>query len=731
MTFLSTALVNNPVAIFLIVLGIILLAPLLLNKLKIPHIIGMIVAGVVVGPYGFNILADDSSFEIFGEVGLLYLMFLAGIEIDMYHLKLNLKRGLVFGALTFIIPMVMGAVASVYLLKIDWLTSILLASMYASHTLISYPVAARFGITKSPAVLIAIVGTIIAVIGALLVLGGAINVHQVGSFESSAIAWLLCKLAMYCAAVLYVYPRLTRLFFKTYSDNVTQYVFVLAMVLLSALVAKLIGLEAVLGAFFAGLVLNRYIPTSSTLMSRIEFVGNALFIPYFLIGVGMMINVRVIGNVETLWVTAVMLVIALSSKWIAAWGAQKIYKMNGAERDVMFGLTTAHTAVALAVVTIGYNMVMPDGTRMMDETILNGTVLVILVTCAIAPIVTTRAAARIKLQMVENDIEQQKERKRHTSHTLIAVSNPLTAGGLVELALLSRPEKRSERDTLYAINVRNDNTPSAKALARSVLDISVKAAAAAGSELSTIERYDLNTVTGVVNTVEERDITELFIGMHRKSTVIDTFLGGKTEQLLKLTNKMVVISRCYIPPNTVTRIVVYVPPKAEFETGFTRWLHTLGNLARELGCRIIFCCNNDSRRVIAGVLRRDKFTIRSEYRQVEDRDDFLLLSSRVLDDDLFVVIGARPASVSFSNDMAELPGFMQKNFSRNNIIVIYPEQFGDEMPMESFSDPLASDISSTPSTLMIRVRAFAAKISLWLHLRRENKRRKRNKDLKL
>ncbi|MBD5229781.1 MAG: cation:proton antiporter [Bacteroidales bacterium] len=730
MILLSTALVSNPVAIFLIVLVIILMAPLILNKLKIPHIIGMIVAGVVVGPFGFNILADDSSFEIFGEVGLLYLMFLAGIEIDMYHLKLNLKRGLLFGALTFIIPMVMGAVASVYLLKTDWLTATLMASMYASHTLISYPVAARFGITKSPSVLISIVGTIIAVIGALLVLGVAVNIHKDGHFEGVSLAWLLCKLVLYCAAVLYAYPRLTRYFFKNYSDNVTQYVFVLAMVLLSALVSKLIGLEAVLGAFFAGLVLNRYVPASSPLMSRIEFVGNALFIPYFLIGVGMMINVRVIGNVETLWVTAVMLVVALSSKWIAAWGAQKLYKMNGAERGIMFGLTTAHTAVALAVVTIGYNMVLPDGSRMMDETMLNGTVLVILITCAIAPIVTTRAAARVKLQMVEGE-DLQKKSTSNSSHTLIAVSNPLTAGGLVELALLTRPVKRNAMDTLYAINVRNDNTPSSKALARSVLDLSVKAAAAAGSELTTIMRYDLNTVTGMINAIEERDINEVFIGMHRKATVIDTFLGGKTEQLLKLTNKMVVISRCYIPPNTVTRIVVYVPPKAEFETGFTRWLHTLGNLARELGCRIIFCCNDDSRRVIAGVLHRDKFTIRSEYRRVDDRDDFLLLSTHVLDDDLFVVIGARPASVSFSSDMAEMPGFMQKNFSRNNILVIYPEQFGDEMPMESFVDPMASDISSAPISWLVRVRAAAGRLSAALHLTRRRRSPKNENDLKL
>lgn len=218
--------------------------------------------------------------------------------------------------------------------------------------------------------------------------------------------------------------------------------------------------------------------------------------------------------------------------------------------------------------------------------------------------------------------------------------------------------------------------------------------------------------------------------MHRKATVIDTFLGGKTEQLLKLTNRMIIISRCYIPVNTVTRIVVYVPPKAEFETGFTRWLHNLGNLARELGCRIIFCCNNDTRRIIAGVLRRDRFTIRSEYRQVDDRDDFLLLSTHVLEDDLFVVIGARPASVSFSGDMAELPGFMQKNFTRNNIIVIYPEQFGDEVPMESFVDPLASDISSAPSPWLMRLKALANNVSTILHLRRPRRRRDSN-DLRL
>ncbi|MDE6654651.1 MAG: cation:proton antiporter, partial [Muribaculaceae bacterium] len=197
-----------------------------------PHIIGMIVAGIIVGPHGFNILANDDSFEIFGQVGLLYLMFLAGLEIDMYHLRLNLRRGVLFGVLTLVVPLMLGVFTSVWILHLDWPTSFLLGSMYASHTLISYPVAARLGITRSPAVLISIVGTIIAVIGALLVLAATVNIEEKGVFDVGGLLLMLGKLACYCAVVLYAYPRLTRMFFKRYSDKVTQYVFVMAMVFL-------------------------------------------------------------------------------------------------------------------------------------------------------------------------------------------------------------------------------------------------------------------------------------------------------------------------------------------------------------------------------------------------------------------------------------------------------------------------------------------------------------------
>ncbi len=699
-------LVSNPSAIFLIVLGIILMAPVLLARLKIPHIISMIVAGIIVGPYGFNILADDSSFTIFGHVGLLYLMFLAGIEIDMYHLKLNLRRGLGFGLLTWLIPLGLGTISSIYILQLDALTSLLLGAMYSAHTLIAYPVVARFGVSKAPSVLIAIVGTIIAVIGSLLVLGGVLNVQRLGYFEINGIALLLLKLAVYCVAVFHIYPRITRRFFKMFADPVSQYIFVMALVFLSSFTAEVIGLESVLGAFFAGLVLNRFVPPSSPLMSRIEFVGNAVFIPYFLIGVGMMINIKVIMQGDTLAVAGIMLTVALLTKWLAAWGAQKLYKFNGNDRRMMFGLTVAHTAVALAVVTIGYNTILPNGERMMDETVLNGTILVILISCAIAPIVTSQSASRIKIKMMEDSLEQSSGNDTKISHrTLIPVANPVTARPLVELALLMRPPKEGHNDALYAMHVRNDNSASSKAIGRNSLDLAKQAASDANRPLEMIERYDLNTVTGVVNAIEERDINEIHIGLHRRLNMVDSFLGSKIEQMLKLTNKMLVISRLYIPVNTIGRIIVMIPQKAQFESGFPRWVASLGNLARETGARIIFCCPDEMRPTINGVLRNYRFGIRSEYRTMENLDDFVLMANRIKEDDLLVIVSARASSLSYSDELGEVPGFLQKHFQQHNIVMIYPEQFGDSPMIESFADPLSSDITTTAAPWFRRLRS--------------------------
>lgn len=695
LAILATApLITAPVPIFLTVMAIILLTPLVLSRLRIPHVIGLIVAGVVVGPHGFNLLARDMSFEVFGQVGILYLMFLAGIEIDMYHLRKNLRKGMTFGLFTFIIPLILGALVAMAALRMHFLEATLLASMFAAHTLIAYPIVTRFGVTKSPAVVIAIAGTIVTVLGSLIVLAGVLGVYRDGSVAS--LIPVLCYLALYCVGLIYIYPRVTRYFFKHYSDGIAQFIYVMVMVFGAAALASFIGLEGVFGAFFAGLVLNRFIPARSPLMGRLEFVGNAIFIPYFLIGVGMLIDLHVVmDGWTTLYTAAVMSAVAMLSKWIAAWVTQKVYRLTPVDRSIMYQLSNAHTAVALAVVMIGYEM------HLFDVTVLKGTVVMILVTCTVSSFGTERAASRLKIQLLEQaDEDSVKDDATTHPRTLVAISNPLTAPSIVDLALSMRFPDTSVVGDLYALHVRNDNSASSKAIGRNSLDVAERAASAVETSLTAIERFDLNFITGVLNTMEERDITELVLGIHRRTSIIDSFLGEKIEQLLRSTNRMVVMSRCFIPLATVTRILVAVPKKAQFETGFRRWVQAVGNLGRQVGCRVEFWCEDSTAPLIRTVITQSKLGIRMSFSTVASYDDFVIKSSEINDDDLLIVVSARRSSVSFDSDMDAVPEYLQKYLAGNNLIVIYPGQFGSEPPM-TMAETMATDIVSPPNPVFL------------------------------
>lgn len=701
------ALITDPTLIFFIVLAIILLAPLLLNRLKIPHIIGMIVAGILVGPYGFHVLDDDASFKIFGQVGLLYLMFLAAIEIDLFHLRRNLSRGIVFGLFTLAIPLILGIVAAYYFFDVKLVTALLLASMFASHTLISYPVAVRFGITKAPAVLMAIVGTIVAVIGALLTLATAVNVHQHGYFSFTQISLLLLKLIGFCGGVAVTYRYAARFFLRRYTDRVTQFVFVLSLVFLAAWVADVIGLEGVLGAFFAGLVLNRFVPNTSPLMSRLEFVGNALFIPYFLIGIGMMIDIRVVASLPTLKMAAIMLVVALATKWLAAWITAKIYHMDGSDRQVMFGLTTAHTAVALAVVSVGYNF------GLLDNSMLNGTVLMILITCAIAPLATSGAAGRIKLRMLEDSSGN--ETASSSINTLVPVNNPATSVSLMEVALLIHPTARYDA-SLMAVHVRTSNSPASRANSDASLKLAREAAATVDMPLDTIERYDANVAAGLINIINERDISCVIMGLHRRTTPGDSFFGRKMEHILESTNRMVMICRFFNPINTLRQIVTVVPSNAEFESGFQLWLAALGRLAQNLGTKVVFLCRPDVNRIITGVLHRERIDLRLAFRAMEQLDDFVLMSNNIADDDLLTIVSARPGSLSYSSDVHDMNVFLQKYATQTNLMVIFPEQSGKNEDVMSFIDPTGTDAITSPNW----ARRLAAKFRFQTHKHKQS-----------
>ena len=707
-------LVSSPGLIFLIVLAIILLVPMLLNRIKIPHVIGMIIAGMVLGPFGFNVLARDMSFEVFGQVGLLYLMFLAGVEIYMYHLKRNLKRGIVFGLFTFFVPLLLGAVSAAIFLKFNAITAVLMASMFAAHTLLAYPIVSRFGLTTNRAVVIAVAGTIFTVLGSLMVLAGTVSVARYGELGIGELARLLGGLVAYCLGVVYVYPRVTRWYFKHYNDTIAQFVYILAMVFLSAETAAWIGLEGVFGAFFAGIVLNRFIPARSALMGRIEFVGNALFIPYFLIGVGMLINVRaLVAGWDSLYMAAVMSATAMAGKWLAAFLTQRVFKMLPVERSMMYQLSNAHTAVALAVVTIGLKI------GIFPEPVLDGTVVMILVTCTVSSLGTARAAQRLKeLTMSDTAIVDDEENRKKLAavNTLIPVVNPLSATELVSLALMMHDVRPGGHNHFFALHVRNDNSASSRAVGQNSLDIAEQAAASVDVPLKTIERYDLNFVTGVLNTMEERDINEVVIGLHRRTAVIDSFFGEKLTQLLKATYRMLVISRCYIPVNTMRRLVVVVPDKAQYETGFVRWVKCIGNLGRQLGCKAVFFTSAGTRPYIEAVIKKWGYAFRREYREMEQWDDIVLLANKIIDDDLFVVVTARTASMSYDPGMASLPEFLRKYFADNNLIVIYPEQFGPEAVVPAIGDAISADVETVPSLLWL-------KAGRWLRRIHELKRR--------
>lgn len=446
--------ITDPTWIFLLVLLIILFAPILLNKLRIPHIIGMILAGLAVGEHGFNILARDSSFELFGKVGLYYIMFLAGLEMNMGDFKETRNKALVLGLLAFIVPIGIGFVANVSYLKYGIITSVLLASMYASHTLVAYPIVTRFGVSRHRSVSIAVGGTAVTDTLTLLVLAviGGLFKGETGGFFW---LWLVVKVIFLGGLIIYFFPRIGRWFFHRYNDHVMQFIFVLAMVFLGAGLMEFVGMEGILGAFLAGLVLNRLIPHVSPLMNHLEFVGNALFIPYFLIGVGMLINLRVIfGHGDALKVAAVMIVMALTGKWIACWLTQKIYRMSVLERNMMYGLSNAQAAATLAAVLVGYNIILPGGERLLNDDVLNGTVLLILVTCVVSSLITERAAKKLAM----DDSETGKESSTETEKILVSLANPDTIEDMMNLSLVIRDTKL--KDNLLALHVINDDSTS-------------------------------------------------------------------------------------------------------------------------------------------------------------------------------------------------------------------------------------------------------------------------------
>ena len=676
--------ITDPTLIFFVVLLMILLSPIIMGRLRIPHIIGMVLAGVVVGQYGLDILERDASFELFGRVGLYYIMFLAGLEMDMEGLKKNRNRVAVFGLLTFLIPSAMTYAMASGLLHYTPLGSLLLAAIMASNTLIAYPIVGRYGLTRHTSSTLSVGSSMMALFMALIVMASIVNSFHGGSGIGF---WLLfvVKFAAYCAGLILVIPRLTRWFLHRYSDAVMQFIFILATVFLSAVLSDAVGLEGIFGAFMSGLILNRFVPKVSPLMNRIEFTGNALFIPYFLIGVGMLINVRLLfAGSRILWVVFCLVFFGTLGKAVAAYLAARLFRMPWLSGHMMFGLTSAHAAGAIAMVMVGRQLETAPGRYLFGDEVLNGIVIMILFTCVISTVITERAAQRLRLQEKE---EPQLKKDIDDEKILIPVKYPEYADNLVTMATMMR-NPRSKRD-LVALNVVYDdvNMRHNQAEGQQLLDHLRHLASASDVPMTTQVRIAANIANGIKHAFKEFQASEILMGLHFHKEVSRGFWGEFTRSLYNGLSRQIIITRIMQPLNTIRRIQVAVPSRAEFEPGFYRWLERLARMAGNLECRVVFHGRQDTLQLVKEFIRNRFPSVRAEYEELEHWNELPELATRVREDHLFVIVTARKGTISYKSAMERLPDEVNKCFKGKTLMIIFPDQYGNRMDDMTFAQP--------------------------------------------
>lgn len=676
--------ITNPSLIFLLVLVIILLAPIIMGKLRIPHIIGMVLAGVAIGQYGFNILVRDDSFELFGRVGLYYIMFLAALEMDVEGVKKNKGRLSLFGLLTFAAPFTLTFIMSEWLLGYPTIASLLLGCLMASNTLIAYPIVSRYGQQRKPSVALSVGASMLSLLVALVVLAALVASHN-GQTGVLFWLWFVAKFVIYCGGLAILIPKLTRWFLRRYSDAVMQFIFVMAMLFMSAVLSESIGLEGIFGAFLSGLILNRYIPHVSPLMNRIEFIGNALFIPYFLIGVGMLINVRLaFSDTGVLWVALAITLFGTVGKAIAAYLSALLFRLPlNTSGNMMFGLTSAHAAGAIAIIMVGMRLSTPDGSVLVTGEMLNGVVLMILLTCLISTVVTEQAAQQITLR----DKEIPQEDTQDDEKMLIPMKYPEYAVRLVNLAIMMRNPKLGRG--LVGLSVVYDDIDMRLNQERGqrLLEKVQQYAAAADVKMQTQVRVAANIANGIKHAFKEFRASEIIIGMHMHQEVSASFWGEFHQSLFNGLNRQIIMARLKQPLSTIRRIEVAVPSRAQFEPGFYRWLERVARLSVNLECRTIFHGRTDTLALINQYVRNRHPEMRVEFMQMDHWNEMPRLAATIAEDHLFIVIAARKGTVSYKNALEHLPEEIQQFFSGKNIIIIFPDQHGDPMDEMTFAQP--------------------------------------------
>ncbi|MHA6248597.1 cation:proton antiporter [Pontibacter sp. CAU 1760] len=679
---------EEPVIIFTLVLLIILVVPIILKKIRVPGIVGLIVAGVILGPNGFEVLARDASIVLFGTVGLLYIMFQAGLEIDMIDFKRYKVRSLIFGSLTFLIPILVGTAVFFYLHEYEIKPAILLASMFAPHTLLAYPIVSRFGLSKNEAVTLTIGGTLITDTAVLFVLAVIINSTQ-GSTSMGFWVWMITEMIIFVSVVLWIFPKIARWMFKQLeSEKGAQYIFVLTVVFAAAFLSEVAGMEAIIGAFLAGLALNPLIPHTSALMNRIEFVGNNIFIPFFLISTGMLVDLKVLfTDTNAMLIAGTIVVLAPLTKYAAAYLTQKLFKFSVLQRNLIFGLSSAHAAATLAVVLAGYEI------GLLGESALNGAVVLILVSSMISSFSTEKVGR--KLAILES--RRKPDMSEKPDRILVPIGNPHTIENLIDLSIMLKNPDYNQPIYPLAVVIDNEHAEEEIYKKNKMLHEAIKHASASDNDVQLVSKIDTNVSSGILRAIKELMITEVVLGWNAKITTRDRIFGTVLDSLLDNTDEMVLVCKIIQPLNTTGRIVVIVPTNAELERGFMRWIRSVKLLSHQLGAPIVFRGRKRTLNKLKQVVKDSKPTVEAQYVPYNNMNEIATMKSELKKDDMVVVISARKRTVSYNSNLDYVPRVLSRNYKDNSFIVIYPEQFPVYQPVATKTSSYARNTTEEES----------------------------------
>lgn len=602
-----------------------------------------------------------------------------------------------YGLFTFFAPFILVFLSCHYLLGYSIMASVLLGSILGSNTMIAYPIVCKYGLQRYGGVTLGAAGSMISLTFALVVLAAIVGTYNGGTGIGFWLLFVL-KFALFIALAIVFIPRLTRYFLRRYSDAVMQYIFVMAIMFLCASITEILGMEGVFGAFISGLILNRYIPHVSPLMNRIEFIGNALFIPYFLIGVGMLINMRILfTGWHTAFITFCLVFFGTLGKGIAAYITTWLIKKPKVFGDMLFGLTSAHAAGSIAIVMVGMKLQVANGIYLMNDDMLNGVVMMILFTCIIGSLITEQASRQIVLKDIPTAETSQ---NGDDEKILLPVKYPETAETLLSLALLIRNQKLNRG--LVGLNVVFDDDKRLKGQQRgkALLDRLERMASAADVRMQTQVRIATNIANGIKHAFKEFNASEIIMGMHIHKEISKKFWGEFIQSLFNGLNRQIIIIRCPHPLNTIRRIQVAVPSRAEFEPGFHRWLERITRLAVNLECRIEFHAKQETLSLIRQFTDSKHPKTRCAYTVMQHWNELPKLATTIKEDHLFVVITARKGTVSYKLALERLPDELTNHFSGKNLMIIYPDQHGEPIDSMTFATPQHQEQQSAYNQLI-------------------------------